>query len=143
MNVERGISLGCHVAARKLGDKRYYRITKRTLDSRTFVAQVEPSSEMVGVGWWNGDNAQNSVLSFAAPNDASGTGWQSRMLRGNTVLGFDHSVADKDSDSQEWWSAGWNPNELWLTARQGGVRLEYWWTDDTASSAVRCIGGGE
>lgn len=136
---ERGFSLGCGVSARKLGDRRYYRITKRIMDARTFVARVEPTSSMNGIGWWNGDNTQNSVLTFAAPPSTTGVGWQSRMLRGETVLGYDETLTENDKDVQAWWSVA----TPWLTARKGGVRMEYWWTDGTAKTAVRCIGGGE
>jgi hypothetical protein len=136
---ERGFSLGCGVSARKLGDRRYYRITKQIMDARTFVARVEPTSSMNGIGWWNGDNTQNSVLTFAAPPNTTGVGWQSRMLRGTEVLGYDETLTENDKDVQEWWSVA----TPWLTARKGGVRMEYWWTDGTAKTAVRCIGGAE
>ena len=107
-------ALQCGEAARVLGNKNYYRITPYRFDSRTFVAQVLPTTAVGGVGWWSGDNSRGSVLSFTAPENTTGLGWKSRLLRGDQVLGFDHTVAHEGQERQEWWSGVWTDSEPWL-----------------------------
>lgn len=141
-STKKGTSLDCGNMARRLGDKRYYRVTRYKWDSRTFVATVTPATQFVGLVGQSAMQSAGQVISFTAPAALQGS-WYSRVLRGNTALGWDHAAEVSTGERQEWWSNPATTENPWLVDRAGGVRLEYWWSNDSASSQVFCVGGGE